>query len=414
MNGKRGKLIKKADEKAMSMLDVERYPWMHFNEQSIIYADNLKRTVIQEKMHDPQEIREKISIPRDFTNLLGPKTRPLLPRDMTEDFKKAQRELLKRRRRKMMDEEEAMALELAELEQHEIHNTLRNRSSSKKKPNESLFKKFIPSTELEAETNTNQAEDNSQNNEVQAAPPPMPQSAKQAPIIENNKAPEQVKDTVPHTGFQESFEKGQREGFDQGYQKGLEEGKQQGHAEGRTLGYEEGAAEGFRSGEERGMKAAETKYERTFKNITDSVNHIEDLKSVTLQKGKDLFIEITKLCAERILSEQLKSSDTALTKLFDDVIKSYASSKMLNINMNPNDVHRIQKHIETLSEKDKVQIKENINLEEGHFEIETETGAAMFDIKKSIDNIVQKLKPELFEEQNENNPESNNNTKKAS
>jgi flagellar assembly protein FliH len=412
VNGKRGKLIKKTDEKAMSMLDVERYPWMHFNEQSIIYADNLKRTVIQEKMHDPQEIREKISIPREFNNLLGPKTRPLLPRDMTEDFKKAQRELLKRRRRKMMDEEEAMALELAELEQHEIHNNLRNRSSSKKKPNESLFKKFVPSTELSATANENQAEGNNQNHEAQEAPPPMPQSSKQAPVIENHKAPEQVKETVPHTGFQEGFEKGQGEGFDQGYQKGLEEGKQKGHEEGRTLGYEEGAAEGFRNGEERGMKAAETKYERTFKNITDSVNQIEEIKSVTLQKGKDLFIEITKLCAERILSEQLKSSDTALTKLFDDVIKSYSSSRVLNINMNPNDVHRIQKHIETRLDKDKIQIKENVNLEEGHFEIETETGAAMFDIKKSIENIVQKLKPELF--QDENDPESNHNTKKAS
>ena len=414
MNARRGKLIKKADEKAMSMLEVERYPWMHFNEQSIIYADNLKRTVIQEKMHDPQEIREKISIPREFNNLLGPKTRPLLPRDMTEDFKKAQRELLKRRRRKMMDEEEAMALELAELEQHEIHNNLRNRSSSKKKPNESLFKKFVPSTELTAATNTHQAEDNSQNHEAQADPPPMSQTSKQSPVIENHKAPEQVKETVPHTGFQEGFEKGQGEGFDQGYQKGLEEGKQKGHEEGRTLGYEEGAAEGFRSGEERGMKAAETKYERTFKNITDSVSHIEELKSVTLQKGKDLFIEITKLCAERILSEQLKSSDTALTKLFDDVIKSYASSRMLNINMNPNDVNRIQKHIETRLDKDKIQIKENVNLEEGHFEIETETGAAMFDIKKSIENIVQKLKPELFHEDNVIDPQSNHNSKKVS
>jgi flagellar assembly protein FliH len=414
VNARRGKLIKKADEKAMSMLEVERYPWMHFNEQSIIYADNLKRTVIQEKMHDPQEIREKISIPREFNNLLGPKTRPLLPRDMTEDFKKAQRELLKRRRRKMMDEEEAMALELAELEQHEIHNNLRNRSSSKKKPNESLFKKFDPSTELTAATNTHQAEDNSQNHEAQADPPPMSQTSKQSPVIENHKAPEQVKETVPHTGFQEGFEKGQGEGFDQGYQKGLEEGKQKGHEEGRTLGYEEGAAEGFRSGEERGMKAAETKYERTFKNITDSVSHIEELKSVTLQKGKDLFIEITKLCAERILSEQLKSSDTALTKLFDDVIKSYASSRMLNINMNPNDVNRIQKHIETRLDKDKIQIKENVNLEEGHFEIETETGAAMFDIKKSIENIVQKLKPELFHEDNVIDPQSNHNSKKVS
>jgi hypothetical protein len=80
--------------------------------------------------------------------------------------------------------------------------------------------------------------------------------------------------------------------------------------------------------------------------------------------------------------------------------------------MNPNDVHRIQKHIETRLDKDKIQIKENVNLEEGHFEIETETGAAMFDIKKSIENIVQKLKPELF--QDENDPESNHNTKKAS
>ena len=83
MANRQGKLIKKTDEKMMDMLDMESYPWLHFNEQSLIFPDNVKRTVILEKMHDPQEISQKVIAAKEFEKPFGMKSKPLLPRDMT-------------------------------------------------------------------------------------------------------------------------------------------------------------------------------------------------------------------------------------------------------------------------------------------------------------------------------------------
>ena len=43
MGSRVGKLVKKSNEKVMKMLDMESYPWLHFNEQSIIFPDNVKK-----------------------------------------------------------------------------------------------------------------------------------------------------------------------------------------------------------------------------------------------------------------------------------------------------------------------------------------------------------------------------------
>jgi len=141
MASKSGKLVKKSDEKMMRLLDMDSYPWLHFNEQSIIFPDNVKRTVILEKMHDPLEISQKVISAKEFEKPFAGKSKPLIPRDMTEDYKRGQREALKRRRRTLMDEEEAMALELAELE-HIEEVKLGKEKQKEKKINKKEENKF--------------------------------------------------------------------------------------------------------------------------------------------------------------------------------------------------------------------------------------------------------------------------------
>ena len=133
MGSRVGKLVKKNDKKGMSLLDMESYPWLHFNEQGIIFPDNVKKSIILEKMHDPLEFKEKILNPKDFDIPFAKKSSPLFPKDMTEDFKKGQKEMIRRRRRTLMDEEEAMALELAEMEHHEIELELTKKKKQENK-----------------------------------------------------------------------------------------------------------------------------------------------------------------------------------------------------------------------------------------------------------------------------------------
>jgi flagellar assembly protein FliH len=378
-----GKLVKKSNEKVMNLLDMESYPWLHFNEQGIIFPDNVRRTVILEKMHDPLEYREKITNPKDFDVSFAQKSHPLLPTDMTEDFKRGQKEMAKRRRRNLMDEEEAMALELAEIESHELAKEAKeaknNKKNANKKNEESKFAKFTPSSSIEKKE--------SQKEEAPLEVLKQQDSVPQAvPVVDEKQIEEKW-----NQAKEDGFAKGQKEGFDKGEQEGKEEGFKK--------GFEDGSSNGYRSGEERGMVAAESKYERAFGNISEAAIRMDQLKVSLLQEGKDVFLELAKLCCERILREQIKGNDASLSKLFDEVIKSYSASTSLSIQMNPNDAERIRKHLDSLKESGRIQIKENLSLEAGSFQVESDTGVSLVDIKKNVDLIIQSIKSDLFKEQ---------------
>lgn len=391
MGNKTGKLVKKSNEKVMDLLDMENYPWLHFSEQSIIFPDNVRRTVILEKMHDPLEFKEKVTNPKDFDAIFAPKSRPLIPTDMTEDFKRGQREMAKRRRRNLMDEEELMALDLAEMEQHELEKEIKNK---KKNPNKKTvgnkFFKFVPSSSIE----------NKESEKVVTEPSEF--SNKQEPV-------QHVQPILDEKEIEEKWNQAKEDGFAKGHKEGFDKGEHEGREEGFKKGFEDGSSNGYRSGEERGMVAAESKYERAFGNISEAATRMDKLKVSLLQDGKEVFLELVKLCCERILREQIKGSDASLSKLFDEVIKSYNASTSLTIQMNPNDAERIRKYLDSLKESGRIQIKENSSLEVGSFQVENDTGVSLVDIKKNVDHIIQSIKSELFKDPEDN---SSNDEKK--
>lgn len=402
MANRQGKLIKKTDEKMMDMLDMESYPWLHFNEQSLIFPDNVKRTVILEKMHDPQEISQKVIAAKEFEKPFGMKSKPLLPRDMTEDYKRGQREALKRRRRTMMDEEEAMALELAELEHIEEVKlgkiNLKDNNKSDKK-----FEKFDPNQKETA------ASENSGTPETMQTGGNINTSAKETEIEQKKENLEQnlpAKPQVDPKVLEEEMQKSKEEGYQIGYKEGHVVGENQGKEEGYKVGIEEGNKVGFQNGEERGLIAAESKYDKAFANISEAAVKMNALKTTLLEEGKDIFIEVLKLCSEKILREQIKSNDTTLFKIFDEVIKMFNANSSLSIQMNPIDAQRLKKHIDSQNDSHKIKIKENSQLDIGNFQVENETGASLVDIKKNVDAIIENLKTDLFKEisaEDENN-----------
>ncbi len=381
MGSRVGKLVKKSNEKVMNLLDMESYPWLHFNEQGIIFPDNVRRSVILEKMHDPQEFNEKVIIPKDFNVAFAKKSNPLIPTDMTEDFKRGQRDMAKRRRRTLMDEEEAMAMELAEIEHHElVKDEKSNKKNVTKKTDESKFAVFTPSSNVQKNESQKEVEANAIPNHSD-------------PVLQQPSA------EVNEKQIEEKYNQAKEEGFEKGRQEGFEKGEKEGKEDGFKKGFEDGSAIGYRSGEERGMIAAESKYERAFENISEAASKMDHLKESLLLEGKDVFLELTKLCCERILREQIKGNDASLAKLFDEVIKTYSSSTSLSIQMNPHDAERIRKHLDSIKESGRIQIKENSSLEAGSFQVENDTGVSLVDIKKNVDLIIQNIKSDLFKDQ---------------
>jgi len=384
-----GKLVKKSDVKVMKMLDMESYPWLHFNEQSIIYPDNVKKTVILEKMHDPLEISEKVQLAKEFEKPFAAKSKPLLPRDMTDDYKNGQQEMLKRRRRAVLDEEEAMALELAEIEHtDEIKLEIKDKKNQQKKQQNNLnkFTNFNPNknNEEKIEKQELKKEKNEENN--------LNIEQKQKEVILNTKNIEDQKQ------IELKMNEAKEEGFSKGHSEGFSKGNIEGKEEGFKKGYEDGNSNGFRHGEERGLIASESKYDRAFSNISEAAVRMEKLKSSLIEEGKDIFLELAKLCCEKILREQIKVNDSSLIKLFDEVVKSFNSSSSLIIHMNPTDAQRIKKHLNSINENKRIQIKENTALEIGSFQIENDTGASLVDMKKNVDLVIQNIQSELFKD----------------
>ncbi|APJ03425.1 FliH/SctL family protein [Silvanigrella aquatica] len=393
MGSRVGKLVKKNDKKVMSLLDMESYPWLHFSEQGIVFPDNVKKSVILEKMHDPLEIKEKVTKPKDFDNLLVKKSVPLLPRDMTEDFKKGQREMLRRRRRTLLDEEEAMALELAEMENQEIEKKIKSNVKKKKEDDNKLNANQV-----------NKIEDQKQNQQEKMNPTSQT-TTMESSSSQNHSEP--IKQELDEEKIKEKYENAYHEGFGKGRHEGFEKGEIEGKEEGYKKGFEEGSTQGYRNAEERGMVAVETKYDRAFANISEAASKMEQLKSSLLMEGKEIFLELVKLCCEKIIREQIKNNDSSLTNLFDEVVKAYSASTSITIQMNHEDAQRIKKHIENLNEGSRIQIKENSSLQSGSFHVENETGVSMVDIEKSVDNIIKNLKSEIFNDQKIDKKEEN-------
>jgi len=112
----RGRLIKKSDQDKNSSVKVEDYPWTDFSTESILLPDNPRKSVIQSKSHSAQEMETKVKSPTDFSRVLSAPVKPILPQDLTAEFLASQEELRQRKRRMQMDEDEAVALELLDLE----------------------------------------------------------------------------------------------------------------------------------------------------------------------------------------------------------------------------------------------------------------------------------------------------------
>lgn len=373
MGARVGKLIKKDEKEFLDSLGIESYPWLNFNEHSVVFTDNSRRSIVSEKMHDPLELQEKINVARDFKKPLAERSTPIFPTDMTLDFEKGHRDMIKRRRRTMMDEEEAMAMELAEMEHPELHGAASNSDH---------LLKFVPDE------------------------PIKPGQAQASPIVKNPvsianhgadtpKTSEHFSHTVP-TVSPEEIKKIKETAQDEGKNEGMILGKEQGYKEGYEKGFDHGAQEGFKSGEERGMAAVESKYNRAFENISEAAVRMENLKNSILLQGKEIFIELAKITCEKIIKEQLNSSDESLSKLFDALIKNYDSKNPIKIEMNSVDAKRLKKHIDIMNIESKITIKENDTLENGAFYIEGDSGISQIDIKKSVESVIDKLKDELF------------------
>lgn len=405
----KGKLVKKEDNKILKNLEIQEFPWLDFKEKNIVFPDNPRRSVILQKFHDPKEMREKVKEASLFKENLEKKSTPLYPIDLTDDYNKGIRELAKRKRRRMMGEEEAMALELAEISQ-ESNFQIQFKSPHAQQQQRQPQAQPQPQSALNHNLETNKVGDHNINI--------IPSADESKIIIEKKDVIDESKNIISDKKEDNKFinsdvpvelKRDEQQAEKQAEKQSVEhetknevqldeKKRDEIEKEWRDKGY----LDGFREGEERAVKAQESKYESVFKNIAHVVDQIEKLKDALYAESKDVFIEIIKLCSEKILREQLKFSDNALFSLFDEVIKSISQKSSLKIELNSQDAERLKQHIEKLGIKDRVTLKVDESKQSGDFNVESDRGVSIVSLQKSIENLVDKLKLELFSEEVEN------------
>ena len=82
---------------------------MDFNSEAIVFPDNARATLVISDLHDPEELRQRVQIPKAFGAKFRPAATPLYPVDLSEDYRKFVAETLQRRKRRNFDDDDDAA-----------------------------------------------------------------------------------------------------------------------------------------------------------------------------------------------------------------------------------------------------------------------------------------------------------------
>lgn len=408
MTDSQGKLVKKGQLKALGYLELQDYPWLNFKEETLLFPDNPRKSVVRHTLHTESEMKDKVREPALFERAFGPRARTLIPTDLTEEYIRSEHEITLRKRKRMLDDEELFNLELADL--HDQGENLDGIWSKRGEPGapDSPKQAAVPQTSTprtQVAPLHHAAASVAESQESVAAA-----TSVAAPVAQNEAALQRALDEARARGFAEGLESGraagQADGFAQGSSEGRSQGFDEGHTEGLSQGAEEGRASsegaGFAEGEAKGVAAAEARADRYFSLLAATFVELETLKREMLLAGQDIFVEIANLATEKIIRQKLGASDESLRKVFEQAIGLYDQTHRLTLEMSPSDAARMR---EALTETAKARgtstslvLRENPALEAGDFKIESDKEILTVDLKRAVEGLIEDLRGELFPE----------------
>lgn len=395
----RGRLIKKSDQDKNSSVKVEDYPWTDFSTESILLPDNPRKSVIQSKSHSVQEMETKVKSPTDFSRVLSAPVKPILPQDLTAEFLASQEELRQRKRRMQMDEDEAVALELLDLED--------GLSSSDE----------LKSDTTEMIQNANFAASENDKGQTRATGPDISDlsafSAENKLEIDDGSFSFSEKEVAQSQEIQEkiaaAFERGLQQGKLEGEKVGYEaalssvqqpsiEGHERSEAaeESNKQSFEDGVEQGKQEAREVALLEAEEKFSHSVKLFTSALTELQHLKGELISTGREIFAEIAQICAEKVLRTTVKLNDDALRKIYESATSQFSLDSKLQIEMHPEDLARLEPHIAE-PEKDRIRLVANDKITQGDLKIEANNEVISLDLHNTVQQIIDTLKDDLFE-----------------
>ncbi len=339
----KGKLVKKNNNKLMKNLEIIAYPWLELKEDNILTTDNSLNSIIIQKTHDPKELEKKVRQASEFKTRFKYGEELLFPEDFTKNLKKNTEAVLQ--------EQEANQDSLSSFEIKE--------STSDNSP-------FL-------------SEENTENLNLS--------------VYENkNEIFETPKNNLPDANIM-SIEEERKIHFEKAYEEGFALGKNEGH--------HSGYLEGFSTGEQKGISEQQIKYQTVFSNLSGIIEQIEFLKQNLYQESRNVFIEILKICAEKVLRQQLKFSDSSLNQLFDQVLQSLSSSSLMTVELNPEDSKRLTTALKERGLQDRVILQPDEKRAIGDFKVSSEGGISILNLTKSVEIFLETWKESVLQDEHD-------------
>lgn len=394
----RGRLVKKSEQEKLGNIHVDSYPWKDFSSETILLPDNPRKSVILAKSHPEQELNRKVHRPADFARTFGNPAKPLFPEDMTAEYLASQEDLRQRKRRMQMDEDEAVALELLDLDDNTVKETRSENSNtgnniSAADANTDAAASFgAPSVRSAGHDISDLSKLSAQNSrgfgdgDLDFTGP---------------KNSQKEIDARTTAAFENGLLQGRADGEKAGYDAALIEMKKNeaptALAEGaapRT--FAEGVEEGLAQGKEQALSEVEEKYNHSMALFTKALSELQHLKGELLSTGREIFAEIAQICAERVLRTSVRLNDGALRSVFEAATSQFQSQDELKIEMHPEDISRLEVLI-TDEQRKRIRLVANSKLERGDLKIEANNEVVSLELHNTVQQIIDSLKDDLFE-----------------
>jgi flagellar assembly protein FliH len=405
----KGRFISKGEQERYSDIEVVSYSFGDFATNEMIIPDNPRKSLVLKKLHTESELANKVHESPQFRTRLQPRGSALEPQDMTADHARTLEELRIKNRRKMMDEEEAVAQELADMMERnrgslghvswKVSAKDDAQSSAEQRATDTAAAEMAdaaaarPETLHAAASIANAAGVVEKQSEFEGEKPVLQQAFEHIQAARNEVETERIRESLRAEIHDEAFASGFEQGRLEGVENGRTEGVSVGREEGRHLGYEDG----FRSGELRGEMAGEAKVEKSLALIAEIAHHIDLLRSEILASGQEIFVEFAKAATESILRTQIVVDDNTLRSFLVQTMSPFSEKAFLHIEVNGFDVNRITQVLAQYPDlQKKVKVRENRELAVGDFRVEADNEVVIVDIKKAVNDFMESIKGEIL------------------
>jgi flagellar biosynthesis/type III secretory pathway protein FliH len=414
---KSGKFFKKGS-KLLNVVKLVPYSFAPIGDVNGVQFDNMERSIIHAKFHDPNEIARVVRESERLNEVLIDPSRPPLaviyPGDFTQDWL-AERMSSKRRMLGFEDEddfdlpEKAAAMAAATMTAKKMADSkqvAKVDQAAPQPPKVAAHPTDLSSVQSKDNVEPLQAEELAEHaRPVSIVKEPYSQRvaretdiASQTRSNVENPIPNTPDDFIPLPLAGKNSESipsedeamaqyRNREDLESQNAKVLEELKQ----DAKASGYKDG----FRLGEEKGVLAGQAAAGGVFSRVTELIQEFEGLKRNVLHNIQKNFFELSQAVAEALLEREFSLKPEAFGQVLEKVIKDTVTDDAFKIRLHPD---TWQKVIDLKMDQLTPHLVKDPSIPVGEFKVESHLTVVDGNVKKIVSQMLQNVDMELFEE----------------